>query len=117
LETKILWFLKYFRRKIWQKYWLFCSNYCLFLQKIDHNIGFWEKRQFFAENWGKSQKIVIITSAHDIVYWYIKLYIFFAQSSNFLPNRRNVLIVKSIPKQLLSDLPFRYVFIEIIFRR
>jgi hypothetical protein len=30
-------------------------------KKIDRNIGFGEKRQFFAENWRKSQKIVIIT--------------------------------------------------------
>jgi hypothetical protein len=29
---------------------------------FDHNIGFWVKRQFFAENCRKSQKIVIITS-------------------------------------------------------
>jgi hypothetical protein len=32
------------------------------MQNFDHNIGFWEKRQFFAENSQKSQKIVIITS-------------------------------------------------------
>jgi hypothetical protein len=33
------------------------------MQKFDHNIGFREKRKnFFAENWQKSQKIVIITS-------------------------------------------------------
>jgi hypothetical protein len=32
------------------------------MQNFDHNIGFWEKRQFFAENCRKSQKIVIITS-------------------------------------------------------
>jgi hypothetical protein len=37
------------------------------MQNVDHNIGFWEKRQFFlrklakiAENWRKSQKIVIM---------------------------------------------------------
>jgi hypothetical protein len=31
--------------------------------KLDHNIGFREKREvFFAENWQKSEKIVIITS-------------------------------------------------------
>jgi hypothetical protein len=34
----------------------------LFIQKIDHNIGFGEKCQFFAENCQKSPKIVIITS-------------------------------------------------------
>jgi hypothetical protein len=31
------------------------------MQKSDQNIGIFEKRQFFAENWEKSQKIVIIT--------------------------------------------------------
>jgi hypothetical protein len=37
------------------------ANFC-------HNIGFWEKRQFFAENWQKSQKIVIITSTPDTIF-------------------------------------------------
>jgi hypothetical protein len=32
------------------------------MQNFDHNIGFWEKRQFFAVNGRKSQKIGIITS-------------------------------------------------------
>jgi hypothetical protein len=32
------------------------------MQKIGHNIGFLRKTPFFAENWRKSQKIVIITS-------------------------------------------------------
>jgi hypothetical protein len=41
---------------------VFCLNYTKFLHKFDHNIVFFEKRQFFAENWQKSQKIVIITS-------------------------------------------------------
>jgi hypothetical protein len=31
-------------------------------KKIDHNIGCWENANFFAENWQKSQKIVIKTS-------------------------------------------------------
>jgi hypothetical protein len=30
------------------------------------SIGFWGKRQFFAENCQKSQKIAIITSAPDL---------------------------------------------------
>jgi hypothetical protein len=34
-------------------------------QNFDHNIGFREKRHFLAENWRKSQKIVIITSTPD----------------------------------------------------
>jgi hypothetical protein len=32
------------------------------MQNSDHNIGFWKNANFFAENWQKSQKIVIITS-------------------------------------------------------
>jgi hypothetical protein len=32
------------------------------MQNFDHNIGFGEKRHFFAENCRKSQNIVIITS-------------------------------------------------------
>jgi hypothetical protein len=32
------------------------------MQNFDHNIGFWEKRHFFAKNCPKSQKIMIITS-------------------------------------------------------
>jgi hypothetical protein len=32
---------------------------------FDHNIGFWENANFFAENWQKLQKIVIITSTPD----------------------------------------------------
>jgi hypothetical protein len=35
------------------------------MQNVDHNIGFWEKRQFFAENCQKSQKNVIITSTPE----------------------------------------------------
>jgi hypothetical protein len=31
------------------------------MQNFDHNIGFWKKRQFFAKNCQKLQKIVIIT--------------------------------------------------------
>jgi hypothetical protein len=33
-----------------------------FCKNCDHNIGFWEKRQFFRRKLQKSQKIVIITS-------------------------------------------------------
>jgi hypothetical protein len=32
------------------------------LKKVDHNIGFEKNANFFAENWRKSQKVVIITS-------------------------------------------------------
>jgi hypothetical protein len=37
-------------------------KYLRFLQIFDHNSGIWEKCYFFAENWQKSQKIVIIAS-------------------------------------------------------
>jgi hypothetical protein len=41
---------------------VFDSKQSKIMQNFDHNIGFCEKRQFFAENCRKSQKIVIITS-------------------------------------------------------
>jgi hypothetical protein len=44
---------------------VFCSDYCQFFEKNDHNIGFGEKHQFFEENWHKSPKIMIITLAPD----------------------------------------------------
>jgi hypothetical protein len=40
----------------------FAQTTVSFCKNCYHNIGFWEKRQFFAENWKKSPKIVIITS-------------------------------------------------------
>jgi hypothetical protein len=48
---------------------VFCSNNWLFLQNFYHNIGLWEKRQIFAENWQKSQKIVIICSIEPWTQW------------------------------------------------
>jgi hypothetical protein len=36
------------------------------LQTFDHNIGFWEKRIFFAENWQKSQKFFNIASTPEV---------------------------------------------------
>jgi hypothetical protein len=36
---------------------------------FDPNIGFWENANFFAENWRKSQKIVIITSTPDCLFF------------------------------------------------
>jgi hypothetical protein len=53
---------KYFRQKI-------PKNWCLWLKtKLNYakHFGVWEKRQFFAENWQKSHKIVIITSTPDL---------------------------------------------------
>jgi hypothetical protein len=40
----------------------FAETTDIFWKKIDHNVGFWEKRHFFAE---KSQKFVIITSTPE----------------------------------------------------
>jgi hypothetical protein len=51
--------LKLFSAKILA---FFAQTTVTFCKKIDHNIGFLEKRHFFAENWQKSQKIVIIPS-------------------------------------------------------
>jgi hypothetical protein len=52
-----VWFLKYFRRKIWLKYLPF------FVQTI---ASFYKN---FAENWQKSQKIVITTSTPGFLIW------------------------------------------------
>jgi hypothetical protein len=35
------------------------------MQNFDHNIGFEKNANFFAENWQKSQKSVIVTSTPD----------------------------------------------------
>jgi hypothetical protein len=43
----------------------FAQTTASFCKNFDHNIGFWEKRQFFAEDWKKLQNIVIITSTPD----------------------------------------------------
>jgi hypothetical protein len=57
-------FKNIFAEKSGENISVFCPNYCYFLvKKIDHNIGFWEKRHFFDENWQESQKIIIITSS------------------------------------------------------
>jgi hypothetical protein len=51
----MLWFFFYFHRKFFrrQQWPLFALTTASFFQKFDNNIGFWEKRQFFAENWPK----------------------------------------------------------------
>jgi hypothetical protein len=58
----MLWFFKYFRQKIQRKNCHFWLKTKLNYAKFYHNIGFLRKTLFFAENWQKSQKIVIITS-------------------------------------------------------
>jgi hypothetical protein len=41
------------------------------LQKFYHNIGFAKNANFYAENWRKSQKILIITSTPAYSYKHI----------------------------------------------
>jgi hypothetical protein len=61
-QGPMLCFFKYFRRKILRTNWRFWFKTKPNFEKNDHCIGFWKNANFFAENWGKSQKIVIITS-------------------------------------------------------
>jgi hypothetical protein len=50
----MLWFFKYFHRKIQWKNWRFWLETKLnFEKKVDHNIGFWQKRQFFRRKLSK----------------------------------------------------------------
>jgi hypothetical protein len=72
----MLWFLKYFRRKIWQKYWRFLLKLQLVFAKIlIITLVFEKNANFFAENLQKSQKIVIITSTPGRKYelWLVRL--------------------------------------------
>jgi hypothetical protein len=50
------------------------------MQNFDQNIGFWEKRHFFAENWQKSQKNVIITSTPGKYIFYTNKKLFYGIS-------------------------------------
>jgi hypothetical protein len=50
-----------FKNIISKKLALFVKITASILQILDHDISISEKRQFFAENWRNSQKIVIIT--------------------------------------------------------
>jgi hypothetical protein len=59
----MLWFLKYFRRKIQRKNWHFWLETKLNYAKFWSRHWFSRKNaNFVAENWQKSQKIGIITS-------------------------------------------------------
>jgi hypothetical protein len=50
----MLWFFKYFRRMFRRKKLAFLTqNKANLLQNVDHNIGFWEKRQFFRRKLSK----------------------------------------------------------------
>jgi hypothetical protein len=52
-QGPIIWFLKYFSWKNLQKYWHFLFKLLLVFENVDHNIGFWEKRQFFRRKLSK----------------------------------------------------------------
>jgi hypothetical protein len=56
----------------------FAQTTASFCKNCDHNIGFEKNANFFAENWRKSQKIVIITSTPD---WESLAIVFFGQFS------------------------------------
>jgi hypothetical protein len=59
----MLWFFKIFSPKNSAKILAFFAQTATTIwKKIDHDIGFWEKRHFFAEN---SQKSQVITSTPD----------------------------------------------------
>jgi hypothetical protein len=62
----MLWFFKYFCRKIRRKNWRFWLKTKLNYEKIDHNIGFWEKRQFFRRKLSKIAK----NCDHNIDPWW-----------------------------------------------
>jgi hypothetical protein len=52
-----------FCRKIWRKKSAFLTQIkCNFAEKVIITLVFEKKANFFAENWQKSQKIVLITS-------------------------------------------------------
>jgi hypothetical protein len=56
-------FKNIFAEKLAKKLAFFTHTTASFFKNIVHNIGLWENRQFFAENWKKSLKFVIITSS------------------------------------------------------
>jgi hypothetical protein len=58
----MLWFFKYFRRKILRNNRHFWLKTKLNSEKVDHNIGIQEKRHFFRRKLGKIAENVIITS-------------------------------------------------------
>jgi hypothetical protein len=64
----MLWFLKYFRRKILRKNWRFWLKA---KQNFDHNIDFWEKRQFFRRKLSK----IAENCDHNIDPWFCTTFV------------------------------------------
>jgi hypothetical protein len=65
-QGPMLWFFKYFCRKILRKNWRFWLKTKLnFWKKLIITLVFKKNANFLAENWEKWQKIVIITSTTD----------------------------------------------------
>jgi hypothetical protein len=64
-------FFKYFRRKILRKNWrFFAQNKAKLCKNWIITLVFEKNANFFAKNWQKSQKIVIITSTPGGASWY-----------------------------------------------
>jgi hypothetical protein len=53
LSPMLLWFLKYFRQKIGEKWRFWLKNDKLCMQKFDHNIVFFRKTAIFSQKIGK----------------------------------------------------------------
>jgi hypothetical protein len=62
LQGPMLWFLKYFRRKKLRKNGVLTRNKAKLCKFLIITLVFETNANFFAENWQKSQKNVIITS-------------------------------------------------------
>jgi hypothetical protein len=67
----ILWFLKYFRRKIQQKLAFFTQNKAKLFKILIITLVFEKNANFFTEKCRKSQKIVIITLTPEFKYFYV----------------------------------------------
>jgi hypothetical protein len=72
LRRPVLWFKKYFLLKTWRKYWLFCSNFWQFCKNMIVTLVLRKNANFFAENWEKLQKILILTSTTDCLCTFLR---------------------------------------------
>jgi hypothetical protein len=68
----MLWFFKDFRRKIQRKKWRFWlkTKLCKLCKILIITLVFEKNANFFAENWGKSPKIVLIFSYSAMGYFW-----------------------------------------------
>jgi hypothetical protein len=70
-QGPMLWFFKYFRRKFCKKLAFLTQNKAKFWKKLIITLVFEKNANFFAENWEKSQKIMIITSTPGVEFSHI----------------------------------------------